>query len=1392
MDHQSAVPVAGASRRSLANRSLLARAIALTAIGLGIALIAAPAGHAATYTNVVFSDGFESGSFGAWDGPAGTGSVSVAGAGAHSGSYGAQIVDGSGQYGLVIKTLPAPLVDSSTTFWARVGSGGGVQTLAQARDSSSSQTVWTVVYDPARQGLYLDVFAGSGSATEVFTGAGTAPVGTWFEVEVQFAAEGSGGAQLYVDGQTSSGWGVSGDYTRSDNFQKLQLWDDSSSTTYFDDVSVATTPPSAPGAPTGVVGSALDGAAALSWTAPGSNGGSPVTGYRVTPFVNGTAQASILTGSASTSFTVPGLADGTGYTFTVAAINAVGTGPDSSPSAVVTPAPAGVPGAPGGVQGTAYDGGVQLRWSPPSNNGGATITGYEVTPYVNGTAQAAVFTSSADPEQYVSGLTDGTAYTFVVAAINKAGTGPISGASPAITPAAVPTKYTQTAFADGFESGNLNSWDGPAGTGVVTVSAAAAHSGAHGAQIANSSGQYGVIIKTLPSALVDSSTSFWARMTSSGATQTLAQARDSSSSQTLWTVIYSPSLQGLYLDAFSGSGSATEIFTGAGTAPSNTWVKVEVQYTAESPGGATLYVNGKTNPGWTVAGAFARSGNYQKLQLWDDASSTTSFDDVNVATQPPGDATVASAPTAVAGTARDSSVALSWNEPGNDGANPITNYQIVPYIGSAAQTPINTPSGSTSYTVTGLTNGTGYTFTVAAINALGPSPASAASAVVTPAPASAAGAPTAVSATGRDRAAGLSWSAPASDGGGNITGYRVTPYVGGSAQTPVLTGSAATSYTVAGLTNGTAYTFTVAAINSAGTGPDSGPSSSVTPAPAVAPGAPTAVHGSPEDGAVALNWTAPASDGGSPITGYQVIPYVSGSAQTPSVFNSSDTSQTVTGLTDGTAYTFTVAAINIAGTGPQSTASAAIIPTQPNPTQLENDQAGDPNWDNITQPPDPTYISGYGSQISINHGQSIDFYVTTTAPSVTIDVFRMGWYNGAGARLMSAMGAFTGVNQTQAQPDRVTGMVAENWSRTATLNVPSTWTSGVYLARLTASNGYGAFIMFVVRDDGGHEPVLFQTSTNTYQAYNAYGGTSLYNNYTNGSAFAFPHAVKVSFDRPFLNGNGAGQFLMWEYPFIRFLEKNGYSVGYDSDTDTDSNPAPITNHKMLLVVGHDEYWSHNMRHNVQNAIAAGVNVAFFAGNESYWQVRYEPNGAGGADRIMDGYKDFAECSCDGGPDTEFNVDNSLLTSTFRDPLVNQPEDAMMGVMFGGETNNSPYVVTNAANWVFSGTGWTNGTSIPGIVGYEYDHKFADATTPANTTVLSSTPLTNTENNQPDTANSTIYTAPSGAMVFAAGTIQWSWGLDNWDGAGFVNAGIQEVTTNILGAFTGTWTPPGGF
>jgi N,N-dimethylformamidase beta subunit-like protein/HYDIN/CFA65/VesB family protein/centrosomal CEP192-like protein len=472
------------------------------------------------------------------------------------------------------------------------------------------------------------------------------------------------------------------------------------------------------------------------------------------------------------------------------------------------------------------------------------------------------------------------------------------------------------------------------------------------------------------------------------------------------------------------------------------------------------------------------------------------------------------------------------------------------------------------------------------------------------------------------------------------------------------------------------------------------------------------------------------------------------------------------------------------------TVTAASPPM--NAIQIENANAGDASWDQFASIAQQDAISGYGSSISVNRGSSIDFFVTTTSASLTIDIFRTGWYSGAGARKMASLGSFPGVHQTIPAPDPVTGMVACKWQKTTTLNVPSNWTTGVYLAKLTASSGNQSFIFFVVRNDGGTEAIDLQTSVTTYQAYNQYGGVSLYNNVS--SAYKYPAATKVSFDRPFdpLDSNGAGHYLYAEYPFVRWAESQGYDLTYTTDVDTHTNVNPLTNHKAFLTVGHDEYWSKGMRNNVQNAINAGVSVAFFSANTMYWQIRFEPNAAGVPNRVEVGYKIFATSTAAPGPDPQWNVNNAIVTTRWRDDPVNLPENGLIGVMYQDQVDKDyAYVVQNASSWVYAGTGFINGTSIPGIVGYEYDKVWNNGQTPPGLTVLSNSPVVGCcEGSGNSFSNSSLYTAPSGARVFAAGTIQWSFGLDNYS-AHYANAGMQRTTANILNNFIsgGTTSAP---
>jgi len=380
-------------------------------------------------------------------------------------------------------------------------------------------------------------------------------------------------------------------------------------------------------------------------------------------------------------------------------------------------------------------------------------------------------------------------------------------------------------------------------------------------------------------------------------------------------------------------------------------------------------------------------------------------------------------------------------------------------------------------------------------------------------------------------------------------------------------------------------------------------------------------------------------------------------------------------------------------------------------------------------------------------------------------------------------------------------IAATAWTKTTTVTVPSAWVTGVYLAKLTGSpSGKQSFIFFVVRNDGGHEKYLFQTSVTTYQAYNIYGGTSLYGNTTNKSVYSYARATKVSFDRPFdpQDSNGAGHFLRYEYPWPRWAESQGYDLTYTTDIDTHTNVNPLTNHKAFLSIGHDEYWSKEMRDNVTAAVNAGVNLGVFSANTMFWQIRFDPNTAGAPNRVEVGYKDQALSSTRPGPDPLFcpsapcapGTDNTRVTTNWRSWPVSLPEQLLFGVMFESTANEVPYVVQNASSWVYTGTGLSNGSRVNGIVGYEYDKVFASYVDDTSGQTITLTPqpglvILSTSPVGTSHSNSTLYTAASGARVFAAGTIEWSSGLDSsgYGGAGgCVSSAHQQATRNILDNF----------
>jgi len=466
---------------------------------------------------------------------------------------------------------------------------------------------------------------------------------------------------------------------------------------------------------------------------------------------------------------------------------------------------------------------------------------------------------------------------------------------------------------------------------------------------------------------------------------------------------------------------------------------------------------------------------------------------------------------------------------------------------------------------------------------------------------------------------------------------------------------------------------------------------------------------------------------------------------------------------------------------------------------IENQQAGSSDWQmnrkNYWVSDDiKGQIKGYASSTSVNKGGQIDFHVTVNpAQKFTIDVYRMGWYNGQGGRLLQNIGPLDGITQPKPTPDPTTGLIDCNWPSSYTLTVPDTWTSGIYLAVLTNEKNYQNYIIFVVRDDASTAALLYQLSLTTYQAYNLYPddkttGKSLYSSSYGApiEATGAQAAVKVSFNRPYSGGAGSGNFVNayptgdWDRHFVNWVEKSGYDVTYSTNLDTHQNRAALNNHRGFLSVGHDEYWSQQMYDAVESARDSGVHLAFFGSDTCYWQVRFEPDASNVPDRTMVCYKEARSDP----------VQDSTTTVEWRDPLLNRSEQGLVGVQYIAVVENylnTPYIVKNSSHWVYNGTGFADGDEVAGLVGYEVDRYFSEYSQPPGTgyTLLSQSPVHRADNTD-DYSNSSIYKAPSGAWVFASGTNQWSWGLDM---SGVVDSRIQQTTTNILNTFTGAIAPP---
>jgi hypothetical protein len=418
----------------------------------------------------------------------------------------------------------------------------------------------------------------------------------------------------------------------------------------------------------------------------------------------------------------------------------------------------------------------------------------------------------------------------------------------------------------------------------------------------------------------------------------------------------------------------------------------------------------------------------------------------------------------------------------------------------------------------------------------------------------------------------------------------------------------------------------------------------------------------------------------------------------------------------------------------------------------ENAKPGHAWW--VTTPQGPNDIEGYASQTSALVGETITLHVSTRASQFHVEAYRMGYYQGIGARLIWQSAPVAGIRQAPPQLIAPTNTIECQWAPSVSVTVGRQWPPGAYLLKLVGTTGEQQFVPFCVRDDTSKAAVVIQQSVTTWQAYNRWGGYSLYYGNDNG-ALSFTHAPGggsfdnrariVSFDRPYDHdwASGAADFVGNELPVIFHAEQLGLDVTYWTDVDLHSRPKLLANHRALVSLGHDEYWSAPMRNEAENALQAGVNFAFLGANACYRQVRFEASPLG-ADRRQVCYKSAAE-------DPMTGQDDALVTVNWPESPVSRPESQLIGSTYQDIGGLGDMVVTDASSWVFAGTGVTANQALPQVVKGEFDRYVPGGSGPSNLDVIAHSVVPNRHNNYSDV---TWWTTDGGGGVFATGNASW--------------------------------------
>ena len=410
-------------------------------------------------------------------------------------------------------------------------------------------------------------------------------------------------------------------------------------------------------------------------------------------------------------------------------------------------------------------------------------------------------------------------------------------------------------------------------------------------------------------------------------------------------------------------------------------------------------------------------------------------------------------------------------------------------------------------------------------------------------------------------------------------------------------------------------------------------------------------------------------------------------------------------------------------------------------------------------------IKGFASRSAAAPGESIDFHITVDPPQeFVVDVYRIGHYGGDGAAKITTSPRLAGI--VQPPPLRAERTVScHHWWLSWRLHIPPYWNLGAYVAVLTTADGYRSHIPFTVRDSHPADLLLLLPDV-TWQAYNLFPedgrtGASLTHAWDESGRLLGEEAAAttVSFDRPYA-GSGLPPHAGHAYDFIRWAERYGYDLAYAEARDLHAGRVDPSRYRGLVFPGRDEYWTVPMRRTVERAREVGTSLVFLSAHTLYWRTELHPSPAGTPDRLL-------TCTKRRGPGRPV---------LWREQ--GEPEQRLLGIQYAGRVPEPhPLVVRNADHWLWEGTGAREGEEIDGLVVGEADRYFPRTALPEHTrrVLLAHSPYRDAAGARRHQETS-LYEAPSGALVFASGTFAWSPALSR---PGYADPRVQRATANLL-------------